>query len=154
MKEKLSGYTLVELLISIFILIVIFTVGTASYRSFSRRKAVEEVVRLVRADLNLVRTWAVSGKKPTVTPLCTGALVNYTLVFTSSNPLTYRIEARCPEHKELVTKSVAIPTGTTVSMPSEISFAALTGASSPNTITISNSFATHTITVASTGEIN
>ncbi|OGM23307.1 hypothetical protein A2961_04345 [Candidatus Woesebacteria bacterium RIFCSPLOWO2_01_FULL_39_21] len=66
-----KGFTIVEILVVTVVLGIIFLVGTASYRDFSRRQVLESAVRQVRSDLNLAREWASSGRKPD-DPLCTG----------------------------------------------------------------------------------
>ena len=46
------------------IMALLFGLGMASYRSFSQRKAVEQVSVQIRNDLLLIQQYALSGKKP------------------------------------------------------------------------------------------
>ncbi len=70
-----KGYTIIELLIVIFILILIFTLGQANFRSFRQRQKVESAVRRFKSSLQLAKGKALSGQKPAG---C-GVLKSYTI---------------------------------------------------------------------------
>ena len=65
-----SGFTIIELLISLVIIGLIFSVGFASFRSFASRQAIEGATREIKADLRLAQQQAVAGKKPESEPAC------------------------------------------------------------------------------------
>ena len=113
------GFSLVEVLIVVAIFGLIFLVGSASYRSFSRRQLLESGVRQVRADLNLARECALSGKKPdtigcnafpleAVEFLRTGVAANGC---TGSFRNSYLIRADCSGGGYADIKTANLPTG-------------------------------------------
>lgn len=67
-----SGYSLIELLVSIAIMAIIFSVGIANYRSFARRQVLTNNVKSVQGDLRLAQQAALSGQMP-ADPQCNGA---------------------------------------------------------------------------------
>ncbi len=89
--KNFSGYTLIELLIGITIISIVFTIGYAGFRQFSRRQALTGVIKMVKADLRQIQQLALTGQKPT-TSTCR-KLVGYTLQRTNSS--TYTINASC-----------------------------------------------------------
>ena len=144
-----KGYTLIELLVVITISIIVFGVGMAGYREFSRRQALTGVLKQVKADLRLAQQLALTGQKPEV---CT-KLIGYTFTTTSSN---YKIIANCSDGN-VENKSVDMPTNTTISAGSVI-FKILgqgTSLSVPLTFTIANSTAgtTGTVIVGTGGDV-
>ena len=64
------GFTLIELLVVLTIIAILFGVGFANYRGFSRAKDLERVKREVVADLRVAQENALSGKKPLNEPEC------------------------------------------------------------------------------------
>jgi len=58
------GYTLIELLVGIIILSILFSVGYASFRKYSRRQVLVSFTRKVKGDLSLAREMSISGEKP------------------------------------------------------------------------------------------
>lgn len=63
MKGK--GYTLIEILIVLTIVGLLFSVGYASYRDFSRRQTLAGVAKTLQGDLRKAQQNAMSGIKPT-----------------------------------------------------------------------------------------
>lgn len=144
-----KGYTLIELLVVITISIIIFGVGMAGYREFSRRQALTGVLKQTKADLRLAQQLALTGQKPEV---CT-KLIGYTFTATSSN---YKIIASCSDGT-VENKSVDMPVNTTISAGSVI-FKILgqgTSLSAPLTFTITNTTAgtTGTVIVGTGGDV-
>ena len=64
LKPKKSGFTLIEILVSMTIIGFLFSFGYASFRDFSRRQALAGVVKQVQGDLRLAQQKALSGEKP------------------------------------------------------------------------------------------
>lgn len=93
LKEESLGFSLVELLIVIFIIGLIFSVGVANYRDFSRRKQVEAVANQVKSDLELAKQNALSGVKPDhVNCNSPNILLGYRFVV---QPAGYTVQANC-----------------------------------------------------------
>jgi type II secretory pathway pseudopilin PulG len=117
-----GGYTLLELLIVISIMIIIFVIGFTNYRDYQRRQELESGVRQVRADLSLAQTYAITGRKPDSPSgnACeTSPLNGY--AFTRINPgNSYRIEADCGAGVRVVIKD-------NISMPSGIQITSVSG---------------------------
>ena len=105
-SRKIKGFSLIELMIVVSLMGLLFVAGVANYRSFARRKILDSAVNLIRADLKLAQTSALSGVKP-MTAECDSPnrLSGYALTFTSST--TYQIEAYCTgSASPVVSKSV------------------------------------------------
>lgn len=86
-----KGYTLIELLVGISIVSIIFGIGFAGYRDFSRRQALTGVSKQFKADLRLIQQLALTGQKPTGVSCDT--LNSYTFSRTSAS--TYNLIANC-----------------------------------------------------------
>ncbi|HEX6977377.1 MAG TPA: GspH/FimT family pseudopilin [Patescibacteria group bacterium] len=112
LSSKKDGYTLIEILVVLVIMGILFAVGYANYRDFSRQQLVINAMRTLRADLRLAQEQAIEGKKPTG---CTGNLSGYK--FTVLNPALYQISAACGSG-DVVVKTVDVPAGITISTPS------------------------------------
>ena len=89
-----SGYTLIEILVSMSIIGLIFNFGYISYRDFARRQSLLGNARNLRADLRLAQEQAMSGKKPS-SVACSGegSLVGYDFYLDSAT--SYVIQANC-----------------------------------------------------------
>ncbi|MBI3443674.1 prepilin-type N-terminal cleavage/methylation domain-containing protein [Candidatus Woesebacteria bacterium] len=86
-----SAYTLLEILVVLGILALVFGVGLASFREFSRRQALENVVRQLKGDLRLTQELALSGKKPAAgCPVLDG----YRFIVNTGS-VSYQINAVC-----------------------------------------------------------
>jgi prepilin-type N-terminal cleavage/methylation domain-containing protein len=59
-----SGFTLIELMVSITILIVISGLGVASYNTFNHKQILDQSINTLRSDLSLAQNKALSGEKP------------------------------------------------------------------------------------------
>ncbi len=107
-----KAYTLIELLIVISITAIVFGVGIAGYREFSRRQALTGILKQVKADLRLAQQLSLSGQKPS--DVTCVKLDSYT--FTSSGP-GYQIIATCinPATVTSIVKDVTMPQDTTIS---------------------------------------
>jgi type II secretory pathway pseudopilin PulG len=63
--QKSFGYTIIEIIVSIFILIIIFSAVQAGYRVFILQKSLGSVKSQIISDIKLAQQYAMSGKKPT-----------------------------------------------------------------------------------------
>lgn len=150
--KSFKGYTLIELLIVITITSIIFGVGIAGYREFSRRQSLTGVLKKTKADLRLAQQLAITGQKPTdvTCPILNG----YT--FTRNSASSYQIIASCSNGNTVI-KDVDMPSDTTISAGS-VTFKVLaqgTNISAPLTFTIANTAnnATGTVVVGTGGDI-
>lgn len=152
---KNKGYTLIELLVVITIGLIIFTIGFAGYREFSRRQDLSGVSKNLISDLRLIQQKALTGEKPTgVTCL---KLIGYT--FTRTDSSTYTINASCDDsvtvtpvviHSRLI-KTVSLPTGITLTATTPtVLFKILglgTDLSADNTLTLTNTYSSNTVQI-------
>lgn len=150
-----KGYTLVELLVAITISIIVFSVGLAGYREFSRRQALIGVIKEAKADLRLAQQLALTGQKPE-NVVCT-RLSGYT--FSRASATSYQLLVNCT-NANYVLKSVNMPTDTTISASptSSVIFKVLgqgTNLTSSLIFTIANTAAgtSGTITVGIGGDV-
>lgn len=98
--QKSSGYTIIEIIISIFILVIIFSIAQANYRQFILNKNLDAIKSQIISDVKLAQEYALSGKKPAT---CIG-LNGYIFTITpNSNPNLnyYRIMADCATDEEV-----------------------------------------------------
>lgn len=85
------GFTLIELLVGISIISIVFSIGVANYRDFSRRESLNGISKQLKGDLRTAQQLALSGKKPD-TGTC-NVLNGYTFALNGANG--YRISANC-----------------------------------------------------------
>jgi len=107
-----SGYTLIEILVSLTIIGIVFGFGYASYRDFSRRQALKDAAKIVQGDLRFAQENAIAGQKPAG---CSTTLVGYNFNVYSTS--AYRIEADCGS-TTITVKDVTVPSDITLVIPS------------------------------------
>ncbi len=85
-----KGFTYVELLVAMSVMLLLFGVGFANYRDFQRRQQVESAARTVLSDLRLAQESALSGRK-----ICPAneVLLNYSFQYVDQD--TYSILEVC-----------------------------------------------------------
>lgn len=157
--KNFNAYTLIELLVVMTISIVIFGVGIAGFREFSRRQSLTGIAKQIKADLRLAQQFAITGQKPSVDYLesavsCT-RLSSYT--FSRINSFTYQIIANCTNANHII-KNVDMPQDITISAGSVV-FKALgqgTTLAASQTFTITNTLSgiSGTVIVGVGGDIN
>jgi prepilin-type N-terminal cleavage/methylation domain-containing protein len=159
-----KGFTIVELVISIMIMGIIFSLGFANYRDFQRRQQLESAVRLVKGDLHYAQQLAIAGRKPADpagNPCETTTLVGY--VFDRTSNSTYQILARCEGGDVMVKGPVSLPVNIQIGGfggGNEVLFRVLArGVARTGTTTISFTFpdsgvVARQITISTSGEIN
>ena len=94
--EPQKGYSLIEMVVVIFIIVVLFGLGIANYRAYASRRAVHGVAEGIVVDLRLAQQYSLAGKKPAGCDV----LVEYQ--FYRANPHQYQIEAVCGNGDYLV----------------------------------------------------
>lgn len=90
--KNFKGFTLIELLVGITVTSIVFTVGYAGFREFSRRQALTGVTKMVVADLRQIQQLALTGQKPTGGVSCL-KLIGYSFVRTGAS--VYELRANC-----------------------------------------------------------
>ena len=145
-----SGFTLIELIVSIAILLLLSSLFIANYNGFNSA----QVVRQSRADfmtnLQAVRTNAADGVKPAGCD----TLIGYIVKFPSA--ATYTAQALCESGEIEDIHTYTLPSGVTFSpAPTAITFYALNrGASADQTITLTGSGVTMQASVSASGVIS
>lgn len=87
---KAKGYTLIEILMVMAVVALLFGVGYAGYRDFSRRQALAGAIKVIQGDLRQAQQFALSGKKPDAgCPTLDG------ISFEVAEPNTYSINYIC-----------------------------------------------------------
>lgn len=117
-----KGYTLIEILVALTIIVILFGFGYVSYRDFSRRQALSGEVKQVQGDLRLTQQMALSGQKPVdpagVKPADPKCLDPYTLSgydFHIISGSEYEIRAVCSGGAVSAAKDVVLPSGILIS---------------------------------------
>lgn len=159
-----KGFTIVELVISIMIMGIIFSLGFANYRDFQRRQQLESAVRLVKGDLRYAQELAIAGRKPAEpagNPCETTSLEGY--LFDRLTNTTYQVVARCGGGDVVVKGPQQLPVNIQIGGfggGNEVLFRVLgRGVDRSGTTTISFTFpnsgvVARQITISTSGEIN
>lgn len=113
MRTK-NGYTFIEILVVLTIIAILFSLGYANYRGFSRKKLLENAARQVEGDLRLAQSMANAGEVPS-SDCVERELDGY--VFSISGD-TYSIQASCKNTTDDILVSVGKDS---ISLPSGIS---------------------------------
>ncbi|MDO8451444.1 MAG: prepilin-type N-terminal cleavage/methylation domain-containing protein [bacterium] len=150
------GFSLIELLIAVSIILVLTTAAVASYNTFHDRQRLREAGLTLKANLRSAQNRAQSGEKPTAG--CT-TLDGYKVTFTAVN---YTIQADCIGFGfgSPPAMIITLPSGITFSpVPSDLVFKILgQGASLSAPVTLSlilTGFSTtYQISVSPSGDIN
>ncbi len=108
-----KGFTLIELLITISILSILFALGFAGFRDFSRRQELEGVARQFRGDLSQAVEYAASGYKPAIAGCPAPAAYVLDGYHISNSGGTYSIDVIC-SGTTVPIKTVTLPTGYTI----------------------------------------
>jgi Tfp pilus assembly protein FimT len=156
-----SAYTLIELLVAVTIGVIVFTVGIAGYREFSRRQNLTGVAKNLTSDLRTIQQLALTGQKPA--DVTCDRLIGYT--FNRIDSSSYSLLANCDNTR--VTGSLSNIEIKTVNFSEEINLSATrntilfkvlgngTDLTVDNVITLSNNVSgdTVSITIGTGGDI-
>jgi len=107
-SNNFLGYTLIEILVAITIMVLLFLTGFASYREFSRRQELVSAVRQVHGDIRQAQENAIASKKPAGCAVLDGF---YFVVIPAGS---YEIRWVCGASTG-IEKSVTLPAGITIS---------------------------------------
>lgn len=153
------GYTLIELLIVLFIMAVLLGTAVMSYRDFNRRQVVTSAVRQIRADLRLAQSEALAGRKPAGCDTSTRTLNSYSFRRVSAS--SYAIEATCGNPDQTFPVRVSdLPGGISIDNFNTIFFKTIgdgtflpAGSSVLITVHATGTNYTETVTVRASGDI-
>lgn len=158
MKSK--GYTLIEILIAVSIIGLLFGVGYANYRDFSRRQSALSILKNIQGDLRLAQQLALSGQKPDDTncdspntlsgysfgvlsatsyeirPVCSGGAVSSAYKTVTLGPGA-TFSSPFPSPNPIVFKVIGNGTNTTVGSNAQIILTE-TGSTNTSTITVNS----------------
>jgi prepilin-type N-terminal cleavage/methylation domain-containing protein len=128
-----TGFTMIEMMIVMMIMIIFFGLGYANFRDFQRRQTLESVARMIRTDLTQAREYAFSGVKPA------GCDVLQHYVFSRTLATQYQIRGNCANSSTPI-KTVNLASGITItmnnSMPNPLRFMPISnGTNVPTTCT-------------------
>lgn len=108
-----KAYTLIEILVSLTIVGLLFSVGYAGFRDFSRRQQVISSSRIISSELRLIQSKALSGEKPdSINCNDPNTLDSYSFEAIDDN--SFRISANCSAGDVLI-KNEDLPQGITFS---------------------------------------
>ena len=105
-----KGFTIIELIVSISIILVLTGLGIASYRNYSDREVAKQEISTLKSNLRLAQSKAAAGQKP-IRNSCS-SFVGYTVSFTLSS---YTITPNCAN-------GLAIDEALTVTLPASVTF--------------------------------
>lgn len=162
--KKTSGFTLIELIVVIAVILVISITTLLNYNSYTDKQRVKQAGLTLRSDLRLTQTKAISGQKPFVCDEMT-TLQGYTVAFstTCENGGCYTIQPLCVASSGIVDTSSEL---TTVYLPSGINFdhsyspvtfSAVTGVTdltSNLSLVLTGAGVTYTVTVTPSGSVS
>lgn len=100
------GFTLIELLVGISITLIVFSVGIAGYRDFSRRQALTGVSKELKGNLRMIQQLALTGQKPEGATCAT--LTGYRFSLTGNTG--YTLAASCNDSNGAAVPDVVIKT--------------------------------------------
>lgn len=130
-SPRAHGFTLIEIIVSVTLLLVLSGLFMASYTGFNSSQTVKQAASSLIGNLQAVRTKASSGVKPAGCD----TLVGYAVEFTAD---AYTASAVCQDGDEYPPVTYTLPSNVTFSpIPDSVTFYALNrGASADQTITI------------------
>lgn len=127
-----SGFTLIELIIVIAIVVMATGLGLAGYNRFNQKQILTQAALEVRSNLRDAQNRAFTGEKDAT---CTAPLDYW--VFKVLSTSSYKIFGHCGTI-DFRTKIITLVSGLAISSPGEIQFKPLTQGTTLQTITITN----------------
>jgi prepilin-type N-terminal cleavage/methylation domain-containing protein len=150
-----KGFTLIELMIAISIMILMVGVGVAAYLNMDKRQNLSNAGKQLQLLMRAAQTKARVGERPTGCQ----KLLGYRVSQTSVGPDIVSLEAVCENGGATTTylmSDYSLPVGVTVQNMSPMTFRVLHGGvESSGDVTLSSEFPTYTFvfTVNAGGEI-
>jgi prepilin-type N-terminal cleavage/methylation domain-containing protein len=149
-SSRAHGFTLIEIIVSITLLLVLSGLFMASYNGFNSSQTVKQAASTLIRNLQAVRTKAASGNKPTGCDTLTGYIVKF------PNSGSYTSRAICQSGEVGDAETYSLPAGVTFpSTPATFTFYALDrGASAGQTITLTGFGTTAKVSVFTSGVVS
>ncbi len=149
MKNQI-GFTLIEMLVTITIMMLMLGGGLVAYINFNQKQTVLSSVKTVQTALRSAQTKAKNGEKP---PGC-GVLDAYQVtIATNTNELILR--PICDNVAQPGFESIFFNDGVTVASPVDMEFKVLySGVDGAGDVTLQRDTYVYTFTVSPTGEIS
>ncbi len=150
MEFRAHGFTLIEIIVSITLLLVLSGLFMAGYNGFNSSQTVKQAASTLVRNLQAVRTKAASGNKSAGCD----TLIGYIVKFPDSGSYTAR--ALCQSGEVGDTESYLLPAGVLFSpTPGSVTFYALNrGASADRTITLTGFGTTSVVSVFTSGIVS
>jgi len=116
---KKSGFTLIELIIVVTVILVISVVTLLNYNAYTDKQRVKQAGLTLRSDLRSTQTKATAGQKPVVCSEAT--LVSYQVTFSTcgGTGACYEIQPVCVANETTVDTTSEV---TRVYLPSGVTF--------------------------------
>lgn len=140
-----SGFTLIEMLVVVSILMIFMGIGIASYAEYNRKQIVAQTAAQVLTYLRLAQSKAISGEKNCGNSYCGGVnnvctTASKMLNYWTFNPALGEIYGTCGGDTNFNNTKFFIPSGLTINIiPSSlIRFYPLTGGASSEIICLNN----------------
>ncbi len=149
-SPRAHGFTLIEIIVSVSLLLVLSSLFMASYSGFNNSQTVKQAASTLVVNLSAVRTKASAGVKPTE---CITTLTGYIVDFTDDE---YTAQALCEDDPAGDVTTYKLPTGVLFTpVPSSITFYVLDrGASVDQTIVLTGFGTTVGVHVSPSGLVS
>lgn len=110
-----NGFTLIEILIVVAIIVIVSTTGFFSFTQFNKGRDLEASFLQLKNDLSEAKSSAISETKPTAYCAAADSLVGYRIsLYTATTPDSYSLDVVC---KSLTTAKESFITKKSVSLP-------------------------------------
>ena len=149
-SPRAHGFTLIEIIVTVTLLLVLSGLFMASYTGFNSSQTVKQAASDLISNLQAVRTSASAGVKPVGCVTLVGYIVNF------PTDTTYTTQALCLAGAVGEIRTYTLPRGVTFSpTPQPVTFYALNrGASADQTITITGAGTTMKVSVFTSGVVS
>ena len=125
--SRLPGFSLIELLVTVAIMITVTGLSLVGYNSFQERQGLRAAANQLAGDLRLTQQKALSGGKPLGWCVSPNTLSAWRLTFGASTT-TYELRAVCSDTTtSAADKTVTLLNGSTRSGSTQVDFKVLTG---------------------------
>lgn len=158
-----QGFTLIELIIVVTVVLIISVVTLLNYNSYTDRQRVKQAGLTLRSDLRLTQTKATSGQKPFICDATT-TLESYKVTFSDceGKGACYEMQPICMKAGVLVNTNtevtrVYLPSGVSFQSgyPSPIYFLSVTGTTSADQkIILTGAGVNYTVDVSVSGSVS
>ena len=149
------GFSLLELLVVVSILVLVIGLSISSFNSFNRRERLKQASLNLKAAIRFAQTRAISADKPASCVASNASFVGMAINFTNNS---YTVQHVCSDGVAGTDESVTLPPGISfVSVPSSFTYNALTRVTTLSAfqpILLTNSIETYKLQVETNGQVN